>query len=92
MAFYAVYIEEAHPSDIWQMGSNVRDGVVFRNPQTGGAVLELHVRLSPVDRVLVQLPNRGDVAPAIGDDVEIGWQRDAGMVFAERQNRVEDGP
>ena len=34
MAFYAVYIEEAHPSDIWQMGSNVREGVVFRNPRS----------------------------------------------------------
>ena len=33
MAFYAVYIEEAHPSDIWQMSSNVRDGVIFRNPR-----------------------------------------------------------
>src|SRR5262249_20157749 len=25
-----------HPSDIWQMGSNVRDGVVFASPRTGG--------------------------------------------------------
>ncbi len=33
MAFYAVYIEEAHPSDIWQMSSNIRDGVIFRNPR-----------------------------------------------------------
>jgi len=33
VAFYAVYIEEAHPSDIWQMGSNIRDGVIFRNPR-----------------------------------------------------------
>jgi len=49
-----------------------------------GAVLELHVRLSPTDRVLVQLPNQGDVAPAIGDHVEIGWHRDAGMVFAQQ--------
>ena len=47
-----------------------------------GAVLELHVRLSPADRVVVQLPNRGDAAPAVGDTVEVGWQRDAGMVFA----------
>ncbi len=36
VAFYAVYIEEAHPSDIWQMRSNVREGVVFKNPQTDG--------------------------------------------------------
>ena len=34
MAFYAVYIQEAHPSDIWQMSSNIRDGVVFRDPRT----------------------------------------------------------
>jgi putative spermidine/putrescine transport system ATP-binding protein len=51
-----------------------------------GAVLELHVRLSPADRVVVQLPNRGDAAPAVGDDVEVGWQRGAGMVFAEKPN------
>ena len=31
-----MYIEEAHPSDIWQMRSNIREGVVFRNPRTDG--------------------------------------------------------
>ena len=36
VAFYAVYIEEAHPSDIWQMSSNIRDNVVFRTPRTEG--------------------------------------------------------
>ena len=34
VAFHAVYIQEAHPSDIWQMGSNVREGVIFRNPRS----------------------------------------------------------
>ena len=34
VAFYVVYIQEAHPSDIWQMRSNIREGVVFRNPQS----------------------------------------------------------
>jgi len=52
-----------------------------------GAVLELHVRLSPADRVVVQLPNRHETAaPAVGDAVEVGWHRDAGMVFAEQRN------
>ena len=52
-----------------------------------GAVLELHVRLSPADRVIVQLPNRGEAAgPALGDTVEVGWPRDAGMVFAGQAN------
>ncbi len=29
-----VYISEAHPSDIWQMQSNIRDKVVFANPKS----------------------------------------------------------
>jgi type I thyroxine 5'-deiodinase len=33
VAFYAVYILEAHPSDVWQMQSNVRDKVVFASPK-----------------------------------------------------------
>ena len=50
-----------------------------------GAVLELHVRLSPADRVVVQRPNRGGAAaPAVGDAVEVGWHRDAGMLFAKQ--------
>jgi putative spermidine/putrescine transport system ATP-binding protein len=52
-----------------------------------GAVLELHVRLSPADRVVVQLANRGDAAvPSVGETIEVGWHRDAGMVFAEQLN------
>ena len=51
-----------------------------------GAVLDVHVRLSPADRVVAQLPNRGETAPAVGDDVTVGWQRGAGMVFADKSN------
>lgn len=29
-----VYITEAHPSDVWQMESNVKDKVVFTSPKT----------------------------------------------------------
>jgi Iodothyronine deiodinase len=32
--FYAVYILEAHPSDVWQMRSNLRDNVVFASPRS----------------------------------------------------------
>jgi len=31
--FYAVYILEAHPSDVWQMKSNIDDKVVFVSPK-----------------------------------------------------------
>ncbi len=33
MAFLVVYILEAHPSDVWQMESNVRDKVVLASPK-----------------------------------------------------------
>jgi len=29
-----VYILEAHPSDVWQMESNIRDKVVFASPKS----------------------------------------------------------
>ena len=46
-----VYIQEAHPTDLWQMGSNVREGVLFANPKSdterenvaGSCVRKLHV-------------------------------------------------
>jgi hypothetical protein len=36
VAFYAVYILEAHPSDVWQMRSNIRASVVFASPKDEG--------------------------------------------------------
>ena len=29
-----IYITEAHPSDVWQMQSNIKDKVVFASPKT----------------------------------------------------------
>ena len=36
-----VYITEAHPSDVWQMRSNVKDGVVYASPRSQGERDEL---------------------------------------------------
>jgi hypothetical protein len=33
VAFYVVYIREAHASDAWQMDSNLRDNVIFASPK-----------------------------------------------------------
>jgi hypothetical protein len=33
VAFLVVYITEAHPSDVWQMQSNIKDQVVFSSPK-----------------------------------------------------------
>jgi type I thyroxine 5'-deiodinase len=34
VAFYVVYIQEAHPTDLWQLSSNVKDGVLFASPRS----------------------------------------------------------
>ena len=34
MTFYVVYIQEAHPTDLWQLPSNVKDGVLFASPRS----------------------------------------------------------
>ena len=31
--FYVVYILEAHPTDVWQMESNVKENVLFASPK-----------------------------------------------------------
>ena len=32
--FLVLYITEAHPSDVWQMESNIKDKVVFASPRS----------------------------------------------------------
>jgi hypothetical protein len=40
VGFFVVYIQEAHPVDLWQVSSNVSDGVLFASPQTSGERVE----------------------------------------------------
>jgi putative spermidine/putrescine transport system ATP-binding protein len=47
-----------------------------------GSQVDLHVRLSPADRVIVQIQNRPErPLPVIGEQVHIGWSRSTGRVF-----------
>ncbi len=51
-----VYITEAHPSDIWQMQSTIKDKVVFANPKSeeerafiaGACVRKLGIKIPAV--------------------------------------------
>jgi putative spermidine/putrescine transport system ATP-binding protein len=47
-----------------------------------GSQVDLHVRLSPTERVIVQIQNRPEQPlPAIGEQVQIGWSKSTGRVF-----------
>jgi putative spermidine/putrescine transport system ATP-binding protein len=48
-----------------------------------GASIDVHVRLSPADRLVVQIANReGGFAPGVGQAVHVGWSRSACQVFS----------
>ncbi len=47
-----------------------------------GSQVDLHVRLSPKERVIVQIQNRPEQPlPVIGDAVRVGWSRSTGRLF-----------
>jgi hypothetical protein len=71
VAFYAVYIQEAHPSDIWQMQSNVRDRVIFRNPRTDGERFE--VADSCVRTLGIRFPALVDGMDNVVEKQYTGW-------------------
>jgi type I thyroxine 5'-deiodinase len=66
-AFYVVYIQEAHPVDLWQLPSNVEDGVLFasarsideRTSTASACVRNLGIR---IPAVLDTLDNRTERA------------------------------
>jgi hypothetical protein len=67
VAFYVVYIKEAHPIDLWQTQSNTRDHVLLYSPRTdderfedaGQCVRKLGIRI-----------------PALVDSIEDRVERD----------------
>lgn len=92
MAFYAVYIQEAHPSDIWQMRSNIRDGVVFQNPRTDGE--RVNVAQSCVRRLGIHFPALIDGIDNSVDRMYKGWPDR--LMLIDREGRLvfksEPGP
>ncbi len=69
VAFFVVYIQEAHPSDGWQMPINEQEGVVHEQPKTAAgreALAEacvLHLKLS-IPTLIDKMTNAVDLAYA----------------------------
>jgi hypothetical protein len=74
VSFLAVYILEAHPSDVWQMQSNIKERVVFASPKdeeeralvAGACVRNLGIKFpavldgfdNPVEKAYTGWPDR----------------------------------
>jgi putative spermidine/putrescine transport system ATP-binding protein len=53
-----------------------------------GAVIDVHVRVSHAERIVVSQPNRADGRiPKEGDRIDIGWPKQAAVVFLDEQRR-----
>ena len=50
-----VYIEEAHPTDLWQLSSNVKDDVLYESPRTDQERAE--IATTCVLRLAVKIPS-----------------------------------
>ena len=91
MAFYVVYINEAHPTDLWQMQSNVKEGVLFQSPTTseerevvaGSCVRKLHIAIpalidsinNKVEKAYTGWPDR---LYLINKNGKVGFKSEAG--------------
>jgi putative spermidine/putrescine transport system ATP-binding protein len=55
-----------------------------------GGLIDIHVRLSPSDLVIAQIPNRADgFMPAVGDRVHVGWTANSASVFPADRRAME---
>ena len=94
VAFFVVYIQEAHPTDGWQTDSNVAEGILFRQHQSyeereavaTTCSLDLHL---PLPVLVEEMDNAIDeaygAAPErlylIGVDGRVAYQGGAGPHF-----------
>lgn len=94
VVFFVVYVQEAHPTDGWQVGSNVQEGVLYRQHQTfdereavaNACSLDLHM---PLPILIEEMDNGIDeaygAAPerlyVIGADGRVAYQGGAGPHF-----------
>lgn len=94
VAFFVVYIQEAHPTDGWQVDSNVAEGVLYQQHQSYDARetvaqtcgLDLHITLpmlieemdNAVDQAYGAAPER---LYLIGADGRVAYKGGAGPFF-----------
>ncbi len=71
VAFFVVYIGEAHPSDAWQVPSNIRDRVVYASPTS--SVERSSLADVCVTRLGIKIPALVDRFDDSTDKAYSGW-------------------
>jgi hypothetical protein len=84
VAFFVVYIGEAHPSDAWQVPSNMRDKVVYSSPRNEGERTNLADVC--VTRLGIRLPAVVDRFDDSTEKAYTGWPDR--LFLIDRQGRL----
>lgn len=71
MAFLAVYVREAHPSDEWQMQANESEGVLFKQPTTLPQRCDVASRCC--ETLSITMPMVVDSMDNAVDEMYAGW-------------------
>ena len=85
-----MYIQEAHPVDLWQVSSNVRDGALLASPHTPGE------RASAAETCVVKLAIKMPaLVDGIDNDVErayTGWPDRLYVIGTDGRIRYKSAP
>ena len=85
-----VYIEEAHPIDLWQLSANVADGVLFASPQTDAERVD--VATTCVVRLAIKLPALLDGVDNLVERAYTGWPDRLYVIGTDGRIRYKSAP
>lgn len=89
-SFYVVYIEEAHPTDLWQLPSNLRDNVLYESPRSDQERTEIASMC--VVKLALELPALLDGIDNQTERAYTGWPDRLYVIGADRRIRFKSAP
>ena len=85
-----VYIQEAHPVDLWQVSSNVKDGVLFASAKTEGERTE--TANVCVTRLSIKIPALVDGIDNRVERAYTGWPDRLYIIGTDGRVQYKSGP
>jgi hypothetical protein len=85
-----VYIQEAHPVDLWQVSSNVKEGVLFASPRT--SVERENTAEMCVVKLAIKLPSLIDGIDNRTERAYTGWPDRLYVIGTDGRVRYKSAP
>ena len=85
-----IYIQEAHPVDLWQVSSNVRDGVLLASPTTSAE--REHTAEMCVVKLAIKLPSLIDGLDNRTERAYTGWPDRLYVIGTDGRVRYKSAP